>query len=78
MLAYFSSRYARIENHGATDGVILGLFSLGAAFGPMVFGWSVDLTGDYDWALASLAVALAVAVVMIATLGPYRHGNESA
>lgn len=38
MLAYFSSRYARIENHGATYGVILGLFSLGAAFGPMVFG----------------------------------------
>ncbi|MDR7104097.1 MFS transporter [Croceicoccus sp. BE223] len=76
MLAYFTGRYARIENYGATYGVILGLFSLGAAFGPMAFGRSVDLTGNYDWALAASAAALAVVVVLIATLGPYRHGSD--
>ncbi len=77
MLAYFTGRYARMENYGATYGIILGLFSFGASFGPMAFGWSVDVTGNYDWALASSAVALAVVVVLIATLGPYRYGHES-
>ncbi|CCA91351.1 MFS transporter [Novosphingobium sp. PP1Y] len=72
MLAYFTSRYARLENYGATYGVILGLFSFGASFGPMLFGWSVDVTGNYDIALVSSALFLAVVVVLIATLGPYR------
>jgi ABC-type dipeptide/oligopeptide/nickel transport system permease component len=31
MLAFFTSRYAAMKNYGATYGVILGTFSLGAA-----------------------------------------------
>lgn len=73
MLAYFTGRYARLENYGATYGTILGLFSLGAAFGPLAFGWSVDLTGDYHFALVGSAVALAVVVWLIATLGASRQ-----
>lgn len=76
MLAYFTGRYARIGNYGATYGVVLGLFSFGAAFGPAAFGWSVDLTGDYQFALLSSAAALVLVVVLIATLGPYRVAAE--
>ncbi|MBT0667136.1 MFS transporter [Novosphingobium profundi] len=72
MLAYFTGRYARIENYGATYGVVLGLFSFGAAFGPAAFGWSVDATGSYHFALIASALALALVVVLIATLGAYR------
>ncbi len=72
MLAYFTGRYAHIRNYGATYGVILGLFSLGAAFGPAAFGWSVDRTGSYHFALLASAAALALVVVLIATLGAYR------
>lgn len=73
MLAYFTGRYARLQNYGATYGTILGLFCLGASFGPMGFGWSVDLTGNYDLALAGSGAALIAVVILIATLGPYRR-----
>lgn len=72
MLAYFTSRYASLGNYGATYGAILGLFSLGAAFGPPLFGWAVDSTGNADLALACSGLALVGVVAMIASLGPYR------
>ncbi|MBY9066999.1 MFS transporter [Hyphomonas sp. WL0036] len=72
MLAYFTGRYAKIGNYGATYGGILGLFCLGAAIGPMLFGWSVDTTGSYDLILIISAALLAFVVALIATLGPYR------
>ncbi|WP_159982936.1 MULTISPECIES: MFS transporter [unclassified Novosphingobium] len=75
MLAYFTSRYAALENYGATYGLILGLFSLGAAFGPPLFGWSVDITGNADLALACSGAALVGVLALIATLGPYRRAH---
>lgn len=75
MLAYFTSRYARIENYGATYGVTLGLFCLGASVGPMVFGWSMDRSGSYDTALLASAVLLVLVVGLVATLGPYRNAD---
>lgn len=75
MLAYFTSRYAALENYGATYGAVLGLFSLGAAFGPPLFGWSVDATGDADLALAVSGAALVGVLALIATLGPYRRAD---
>jgi len=76
MLAYFTSRYARIENYGATYGAILGVFSLGAACGPLLFGWSVDVTGSYDLILAVSAAFLLLVVGLVATLGPYRSDED--
>ncbi|WP_230281186.1 MFS transporter [Croceicoccus sp. Ery15] len=76
MLAYFTSRYAQPRNYGATYGMVLGLFCLGASFGPMAFGWSVDWTGGYQSALAVSGVALMAVVAMIATLGPYRTQDQ--
>lgn len=72
MLAFFTSRYAAMKNYGATYGVILGTFSLGAALGPMLVGFSVDVTGGYGAALAGSAAGLGLVVVLIALLGPYR------
>lgn len=72
MLAFFTSRYAAMKNYGATYGVILGTFSLGAALGPMMVGASVDATGGYGAALAASALGLGLVVVLIACLGPYR------
>lgn len=72
MLAYFTSRYAALRNYGATYGAILGLFSLGAALGPPMFGWTVDATGNADLALACSGVALVGVLLLIASLGAYR------
>ncbi|NKI98266.1 MFS transporter [Novosphingobium sp. SG707] len=72
MLAFFTSRYAAMKNYGATYGVILGTFSLGAALGPMMVGASVDATGGYGAALAGSGLGLGLVVVLIACLGPYR------
>ncbi|MBB3954149.1 MFS transporter [Novosphingobium sediminicola] len=72
MLAFFTSRYAAMKNYGATYGVILGTFSLGAALGPMMVGYSVDATGGYGAALAGSGLGLGLVVVLIACLGPYR------
>lgn len=75
MLAFFTSRYAAMNNYGATYGVILGTFSLGAALGPMLVGASVDATGGYGAALAGSGLGLGLVVVLIACLGPYRSGE---
>lgn len=72
MLAFFTSRYAAMKNYGATYGVILGTFSLGAALGPMLVGYSVDRTGGYGAALAGSGLGLGLVVVLIACLGPFR------
>ncbi len=77
MLAFFTGRFARMRNYGATYGVILGLFSFGAALGPLVFGWSVDVTGAYDTALVVSAIFLAVVVVLIASLSFHRSAEEA-
>lgn len=71
MLAYFTSRYAHLKNYGATYGTILGLFCFGAGCGPILFGWSVDLTGNYDAALIASAAVLVIVVVLVAGLGGY-------
>jgi uncharacterized protein YqgC (DUF456 family) len=70
-LAFFTSRYAALRNYGATYGVILGVFCLGAALGPMLVGASVDWTGGYGAALAGSGVGLGLVVALIAALGPY-------
>jgi len=72
MLAYLTGRYVTLRNFGASYGMVLGVFSIGAACGPVVFGWNVDLTGSYDAILIVSAFLLALVVVAIATLGPYR------
>jgi hypothetical protein len=41
----------------------------------VLFGWSVDATGDYDLALILSAGFLTAVVAMIATLGPYRSAD---
>jgi predicted MFS family arabinose efflux permease len=74
MLAYFTGRYAALENYGATYGGVLGIFCLGAGLGPMLFGKAYDALGGYDAALLGSAGVLAVVVVLIATLGDYRRG----
>ncbi|MET0241259.1 MAG: MFS transporter [Sphingobium sp.] len=78
MLAYFTSRYARLRNYSATYGVVLGIFSLGAGCGPMLFGWSVDISGNYDVVLIASTLLLLGVVILIATLGRYRHDDQEA
>lgn len=73
MLAYFTSRYAALENYGATYGLVLGLFSLGAAFGPPLFGAAVDATGNADLGLVICGFGLVGVLALIASLGRYRE-----
>jgi|TARA_R100000501_G_scaffold17911_1_gene34562 predicted MFS family arabinose efflux permease len=72
MLAYLTGRYVQMENYGASYGTILGLFCLGAAIGPMLFGWTVDMTGDYGLILTISTGVLLLVVFGIAVLGPYQ------
>lgn len=73
MLAYLIGRYAPLDRYGATYGVTVGLFCLGAAVGPPLVGWSVDLTGSYDRALIGSASGLLAVIALTASLGPYRN-----
>jgi MFS family permease len=72
MLAYFTSRYAALENYGATYGLVLGLFSLGAAFGPPLFGAAIDATGNADLGLGISGFGLVGVLALIGSLGRYR------
>jgi predicted MFS family arabinose efflux permease len=73
MLAFFTSRYAAMKNYGATYGIILGAFCLGAAFGPLAVGQTVDASGNYNLALTLSALGLVAVVGMVLALGPYRQ-----
>ncbi|HWU02714.1 MAG TPA: MFS transporter, partial [Novosphingobium sp.] len=76
MMAFLVGRYAHMRNYGATYGGVLSVFCLGAAFGPLLFGKSVDMTGNYNLALGLSAVALLAVVGMIGLLGPYRQAQQ--
>lgn len=75
MLAFFTGRFARMSNYGATYGVMLGVFSLGASLGPLTFGWSVDWSGGYDAALVVSALFLTMVVLLVGSLAFHKRAD---
>ena len=66
------AEYFGTRAHGAIFGGILFFGTIGGAIGPVLAGWVFDVTGDYDYAFATLALMGAVGLVLMASLPPRR------
>ena len=71
VMSFLTSRYLGLRSFGLLFGFFYAALTLGAAIGPVLMGYSHDLTGEYNimlWVMSGVAV---VAVVLTAILGPY-------
>ena len=71
VMSYLTSRYFGVRNFGQIYGYFFSVFQLGAAFGPLLMGYSYDFQGDYVTALWILVGATAAACVLAGAIGPY-------
>jgi len=76
MLAFLNSRYFGQRAFGQLYGYFFMSFALGGALGRFLGGYLFDLAGSYGPALIGAGVALIVAVVLLARLGPYAYPVE--
>lgn len=72
LMSFMVSRYQGLASYGKIYGTVYGVFSAGAALGPISLGWSYDNLDGYGPMLTVFAISMIVVIVLIATLGPYR------
>lgn len=76
-LAFLSSRYFGMRSFGTLFGTITGGISLGIGLGPTTAGYIHDVFGSYRPMFMLTLPLVAVAVALVATLGPYPdHGTD--
>jgi MFS family permease len=68
---FFASRYFGLKSIGAISGAMFSLFLIGTGVGPYISGACFDIWHSYVPALVSYVVALGVASLLFAPLGPY-------
>jgi cyanate permease len=73
LMAFFIARYFGLRGYTLIYGVLYVFFSVGAGFGPLLFGMDYDRNGDYSRSLIGALVVLIGAASMFLTLGPYRQ-----
>lgn len=70
-MSYLVSRYFGLRAFGRIYGLIYAALTIGLSAGPLVMGYSQQLTGSYDFALKVLLGAAVLAIVPLTTLGRY-------
>ncbi|HXP75052.1 MAG TPA: MFS transporter [Stellaceae bacterium] len=80
LMSFIISRYFGIRFFGALHGFMFAPVMLGNAVGASILGWCFQLLHDYTPGFALFEVLLAIACVLIMTLGRYRYpaGPEAA
>ncbi|MFI7167192.1 MFS transporter [Rhodococcus erythropolis] len=74
--AYLSSRYFPKHSYGRVFGFVTFLYTVGAAFGVMLLARVYSATGSYSAGIVPLVGMLAVAVVCLVGMGPYRYSRD--
>jgi len=76
-MAYMMTRYFGLHAFGTAYGHAFGAFMLSGAAGVFLMGAGFDRFHSYTVPLASLGVAMVLALVLLSRLGPYRYGVEA-
>ena len=71
IVMYLASRYFGTRHFGTVYGTLGGLTSLGTGLGPLLAGIVYDRTGGYAPLLVAIIPVLAVAALLVRSLGPY-------
>lgn len=70
-MSYLVSRYFGLRSFGRLYGLIYSSITVGVSIGPIVMGYSQQLSGTYDFGLKVILVASAVAIIPLLFLGKY-------
>jgi MFS family permease len=73
IIAFMISRYFGIKAFGVMHGLMMAFAALANAAGNNLLGWCYQLLHTYRPGLMVMEVLLAIAVVIQATMGPYRY-----
>jgi cyanate permease len=73
MIPYLVSRYFGLRSFAQIYSIVLAIFILSGALGPLLMGWSFDFTHSYRASLLAFLVATLSAAALISRLGPYGY-----
>jgi cyanate permease len=76
-MGYMISRYFGLAAFGTAYGHAFGAFMISGAAGVLLMGAGYDRFHSYTVPLASLGVAMVIALILLARLGQYRYGVEA-
>jgi hypothetical protein len=76
-MAYMITRYFGLAAFGTAYGHAFGAFMIAGSAGVFLMGAGYDRFHSYTVPLACLCGAMVLALVLLATLGPYRYGVEA-
>jgi MFS family permease len=76
-LGYMISRYFGLRAFGTAYGVSFGAFMTAGSIGVLLMGAAYDHFHSYTVALIALTVAMLLALLLLALLGPYRFAAET-
>ncbi len=73
LMSFIISRYFGVRFFGSLHGFMFGPVLVGNAVGASILGWCFQLMHSYTPGFALFEVLLAIACVLIMTLGRYRY-----
>jgi MFS family permease len=76
-MGYMISRYFGLVAFGAAYGVAFGAFMISGSAGVLLMGAGYDRFHSYTVPLASLCVAMVLALILLTRLGRYRYGVDT-
>jgi MFS family permease len=77
LMAYFIARYFGMRSYTAIYGILYVFFSIGAGFGPLLFGMDYDRHHSYHVSLMGAMTVLLVTGLSFLTLGGYRRFDQA-
>ena len=77
LLSFIISRYFGIRFFGTLHGFCFALVLIGNAAGAVILGWFFQLAHSYTPGFVLFEMLLAIACVLMVTLGPYRYPARS-
>jgi MFS family permease len=75
-MGYMVSRYFGLVAFGTAYGLAFGAFMISGAVGVLLMGAGYDRFHSYTVPLASLCVAMVLALILLGRLGQYRYGVD--
>ena len=73
LVAYMTARYFGLRHYGKLYGLLFSPIIVGAAVGPMLFGFGFERFGSYAPVLAGCGVVFALSTVAQLALSKRRH-----
>lgn len=77
LIGYLVGRYFGLKNYGQIFGAIYGMFMVGIALGPYLFGVAHDVWGDYTMSYVIAGTGITVVCLLLALLPRFKADVEA-